>query len=216
MRGFLTVTLLAMGLLSAVGEARERELGAPVYDSEAETTHRQVSWRDFKGEGTKPPGWSRWEKGSFAHIATGLRLGAWEVATRQEAGGWIAVPVGIRPYAVMDKYQSAVRPASRTPEVLAHEQLHFDLSEAEARRLARELAAIAGRGATEEAAREDLDQLLRARFEQGVEELVALQRSYDGDTRNGSHKKQQKTWAARIEERFREATDALAELLGDG
>lgn len=205
--------LLPMLLLSTSVEASERQLGAPVFDTVAETTYRQVTWKDFKGGGQTPASWNRWTRGSFAHIASGIQPGAYKVEVQEDGDEQVAFAVGLRPYAVMDKYQSAVRPGSRNPETLAHEQLHFDVTESVARRLTVELAALRGRGDTADAAREDLNKQLETRFKAANQEVVELQNSYDGETRNGQIPKKQKKWAAKIAEILQQATDDLVALL---
>lgn len=209
--------LSAIGLLvPALAGAAGGELGAPSFDTLFETTYRQVTWDDFRGKGIKPPGWNRWDGGTFAHIATGIALGRFKVEDRQDGDGWIAVPVGIRPYAVMDKNFSSMAPGSRNPGALAHEQIHFDIAEIVARRLAVNLARLEGRGGSRNQAHQDLDRRIRERFLAGQGELDELQSRYDGETDNGSHKKKQKKWAAAVPEMFREATEALAAMIAAG
>ena len=103
-------------------------LGAPSYDHASETTHRAVTWDDFKGKGVRPPGWNRWSQSSYAHIATALRLNKYRIEAREEGEEWLATAVGLRPYAIMNKDFSAVRHGTRNAYTLAHEQLHFDLA----------------------------------------------------------------------------------------
>ena len=193
--------------------AEERMLGAPVFDHATETTYRQVTWDDFKGTGRAPPGSNRWRKGSFAHIATEVRLGRFRVETIRDGEGWLARPVGVRPYAVMNKDFSAVKHGSRNAYTLDHEQLHFDIAETMARRLAAEMIPLRGRGASQEEAGEDLARQIRERYAAGIEELQRLQSAYDGETANAQRKKQQKKWAQRVPEMFREASEALAAAL---
>ena len=213
MRNLATRLLpLAAALLAPV-VAAEPILGAPSFDNVLETTYRRVSWEDFRGSGRQPPGFNRWRKGSFALIATSLRMSRHRVEDRREESGWVAWAVGIRPYAVMNKDFSAVRHGSRNARTLAHEQLHFDLAETMARRLAVRLAAVEGRGGSPEEARADLARRLREGFEAGVRELQELQARYDGETANGQRKKPQKRWAEKVPELFREATEALAAML---
>jgi hypothetical protein len=106
-----------------------------------------------------------------------------------------------------------VRPGSRNDEVLAHEQLHFEISELTARRLAVEIAALEGRGATVQEARVDLDRRIHERLEQGNVELEELQDRYDEDTHGKQGKKQQAKWAEKVAAMFAEATEALKALI---
>ncbi len=210
----LQLVLLAGLPLPAPAGGPEEVLGAPSYDHATETTYRAVTWDDFKGkEGQRPPGWNRWQDGSFAHIATGLHMSKYQFQDREQDGEWIATAVGARPYALMNKDFSAVKHGSRNAYVLAHEQLHFDLTEAAARRLAVELAAIEGHGELRQDARADLARRIDERFDSRLRELVELQGRYDSETEHGVKKKRQKKWAATVPEMFREATEALEALL---
>lgn len=208
------ISLLCLCGLLAAGAARGSGdvLGAPSYDHATETTYRQVTWDDFQGKGQRPPGWNRWSEGTFALIATALRLNKYQLEERQEGDEWISTAPGIRPYAIMNKDFSAVKHGSRNAYTLAHEQLHFDLAEAFARRLAVELAKIEGRGATLAEARADHASQLQQRLDASMRELGELQERYDRETMHGERKKKQKKWAAEVPEMFREATEALIAL----
>lgn len=194
--------------------ASEQRLGAPVFDNSSETTYRKIRWADFKGGGQSPPGWNRWSEGTFAHISCRPKIGGYKFEARQEDGEWVVVAAGIRPYAVMDKFHSAVKPGSRNDYSLAHEQIHFDIAELSARWLAVEMIAFEGRGAVEQEARINLEKKIRERFEQSEAEYRELQMSYDGETKNGQNRKKQKKWAEKVKGMFREATASLKEALG--
>ncbi len=202
-------------LAPAVAGAGNEVLGAPSYDHATETTHRTVTWDDFQGKDRRSSGSSRWQAGRFAAIATALRLNKFEIEERQVVGEWRARAAGVRPYAVMNKDFSAAKHGSKSPHVLAHEQLHFDLAEAFARRLAVEMAGFEGRGDLRQDARADLDRQLRRRVEAAMRELGELQDRYDQETNHGTRKKAQKQWAAKVSEMFREATAALEAVLAE-
>ncbi len=206
MGGFMTV-LMSTAISAASGDV----LGAPSFNHATETSYRAISWDDFQGKGTAPPGWSRWHEGSFAHIATTLRANRYEVKEQQDGDGWLATAADFRAYAVMNKDFSAVKHGSRNAYTLDHEQLHFDLAEAFARELSIKLAATEGRGSTAEEARTDLTRKLQQGFATGINEMWELQGQYDGETSNGQKKKKQKNWAKEVPERFRQATEALIE-----
>ncbi len=205
--------LIAVLLLPAVAAGGGEVLGAPSYDHASETTYRAVTWDDFKGKGMPPPGWNRWEKGSFAHITTNMRLSKYEIVEREQDGEWLAAAVGMRPYAIMNKDHSAFKPGMRNAATLDHEQLHFDITEASARRLAVELAELEGRGGSRNAARKDLGQRIQERLDAATQELHELQDRYDRETENGARKKPQRKWAASVPVMFEEATEALVVLI---
>ncbi len=204
---------VACGLLStAVAGGSGDVLGAPTFDHASETTYRVITWDDFQGKGVRPPGWGRWQQASFAHVATTLRISKYDVTDRQEGGEWLASAIGFRAYAVMSKDFSAVKHGSRNAYSLDHEQLHFDIGEAFARRLSVKLAEIQGRGSTPLQAREDLTRRLQQSLEAAVHEMWELQERYDGETEHGQRKRKQKKWAAEVPEMFRQATEALIAL----
>ena len=209
----LCLCLWAWVLLPPVALAGDTLLGAPSYDHATVTTYRAVTWDDFQGKGTAPPGWSRWSTGSFAHIATAIRMRKYESVERLEGDGWVAKAVGARPYAIMNKDFSAVKHGARNAYTLDHEQLHFDITETVARRLAVELAAIEGRGTTREEARQDLVRRVGERFDTGLDEMAELQSRYDGETGHGTRKKKQKKWAQMVQDMFLEATEALVAVM---
>lgn len=214
-RLYLATLLGLMGLLFLVpfADAEERVLGAPSYDHLSETTYRKVSWDDFRGNGKQPPGWNRWQNGSYAHIATAIKLGHFEIDRRKEGADWVARPVGIRPYAVMAKDFSAGLPGSRDDFTLAHEQLHFDIAEMMARRIATRLDKAEGRGSSERAAEAALQQEIEDLLTTGKAELDEIQARYDGDTGRSVQKRKQKRWAKDVAEMFAEATRELEAVL---
>ena len=184
-------------------------LGGPQFDNLTESTYRQISWKDFRGKPIKPKGHSRWDGATFAHIATSIRLGSFGVVEQQEGDRWKAVPKDLRPFAVMNKDFSGVQYGTKNDYSLAHEQLHFDISETVARRLAVSLSQLEGEGSSRTAAREDLAAKIRAGFEEGIQDLRALQTRYDGETKHGEKKKKQKKWATKVAGMLQDATEAL-------
>ena len=212
-RRFLLLSLAFGAGLAAPVLAEEGLLGAPSYDHASETTYRQVSWDDFLGSGTAPPGWNRWQNGSYAHIATNLKIGHFEIETQKKEGGWVARPVGIRPYAIMAKDFSAVLPGSRDDLTLGHEQLHFDIAELMARRITVRLDALRGEGDSERGARSDLEEEIRNVFLEGLRELDELQARYDADAGRTVRKRPQKRWAKNVAAMFAEATRELEKVL---
>jgi hypothetical protein len=195
--------LAALLLTVAAAAASGKEL-----DNPAETTWRQVTWDDFKG-GDSTAG--RWDTGAWAHLASGIDLDAFESGTRvDDDGSWLATPIAIEAYAVMDKFLSGVARGARKDEVLAHEQLHFDVTEALARRLTARLLGMVGRGDDADAAMRDLQGQVQRAYDETIGELRAYQQRYDSDTRHGGDRKKQKRWSQQIGELFAEATAELA------
>lgn len=169
--------------------------GATRYDFDTETTWRKVTWDDFKGRG---PSLGRATSASGARISLTIKLSRFRVETARQDEEIIATPVGVEAYAIMDKLLSGVESSARNDRVLAHEQLHFDLAEAYARRLDVAVVAARGRGATEAEASADLDRVLQATFDEYGREVTALQSAYDRESKHGTKKRQQREWAKRI------------------
>ncbi|MEM7582231.1 MAG: DUF922 domain-containing protein [Acidobacteriota bacterium] len=182
-----------------------------------ETTHRKVTWDDFKGK-AKTPGSARWDDGSWAHLTSAMVIESTRIVPRQaEDGSWIAeLSRSPQVYAVMDKDMSGAAPGANSPELLAHEQLHFDITEAFARRLTIQIASLVGQGSTAPSAVEDLQQKLQSRYDAQARELLAYQNSYDSETRHGIRRKAQKKWSQKVGELFANATAELEQARAEG
>lgn len=204
----------ALVLLWASGAPAETVLGAPVFDTAAETTHREIAWDDFKSR-SQGRDVTRW--GDWILIVTPLRLGGYEIARRRDDGGeWIAEPVGLRPYAVMDKLLSGASRGARTRDALAHQQRLFDLAEAMARRLAVELKGVSGRGEVPYDAEENLRYRIRDAFMAARTELAELQQLYNSETAGDVNRRaKEREWTRRIADMLAEATADLEAVLAD-
>ncbi len=183
------------------------ELAGKEFDTPVETTYRQLTWDDFKsGDNTG----GRWDRGAWAHVAAGIQLDRFRAETRVEDDGvWFAFAPGIEAYAVMDKFLSGVARGAKKDEVLAHEQLHFDVTEAFARRLTAKLLGLEGRGEDATGAMNDLQSRVQQAYDEAMSELMTYQKRYDSETRHGSVRKQQKRWSRQIGEFFAAATAEL-------
>lgn len=185
----------------------------PHIDDEALTTWRQVTWDDFQG---------RWRKLSrfgseAAYVASGIQITDWYAAPeRQPDGTYTARPEGLTAFSFMEKLQSSFLPGTDTDYALAHEQGHFDITEAVARELRAELTALVGRGPTAAAAVRDLKEHVDGAFTGALDRLEREQTRYDRETRHGTRKKAQRRWLKDIEERLAEAQRKLEVAIGAG
>jgi hypothetical protein len=160
-------------------------------DHEAQCTYKRLTWEDFRGPvvGGQQMAW----------ISATIVLEPIRVEMRAvEGGGAVARPRNPSVYALMNKLESGAQRGGRTDRSLAHEQIHFDLTEYLARRLAREIRALEVRG---ESADETLQRRLLIEVERlygaAMTELQRLQAQYDGETGNGTRGGVQKKWARR-------------------
>lgn len=171
------------------------------YEDDVVTSYRRLSWDDFKGR------LSGLDVERAARVATLIRLLSYEVAVAEEAGsGWVARPAAVCLRAEMDKLLSGYGPAGRGDRALAHEQLHFDVTEVFARRLRARLAAIEERAATRAAADLAVRRRVEAERKAVLEEWNETQGRYDRETRNGNRASKQRSWAKQIRE-WLEETD---------
>jgi hypothetical protein len=163
-------------------------------DHEAECTYKQLSWDDFRGP-----------------IMDGQQV-AWIMATivldpvridmaDKEGGGAVARVRNPGVYALMNKLASGTQSGGRTDRNLRHEQIHFDLTEFLARRLARELRemTLEGPAASQELQR-NLLLAAQNRFSETLVELQRLQAQYDGETSHGRRAGAQRKWAEKAAE----------------
>jgi hypothetical protein len=160
-------------------------------DHEAECTYKRLTWDDFRGP-----------------IVNGQQT-AWIAATivlepvlvdmvESTGGGAIARARNPIVYAIMNKLQSGAQRGGRDDRSLAHEQIHFDLTEFLARRLSRELRELELEGeARSEALQRSFLLEVERRYGTTLAELQRLQGQYDGETGHGTRTSAQKKWSGR-------------------
>ena len=130
-----------------------------------------LSWQDFEG---------------FPPIANPMnaqtRSGIFYEADCQDGSFYFQV------YAVFDRHKSWARSgAGRTDELLAHEQLHFDITELFARKLRRDISELDMPCSYDE-------EELSAHYKKITTEWKATQKQYDLETNHGKDTKEQKRW----------------------
>lgn len=170
---------------------------------------RPLSWQDFWGE--PPP--ASLLGGEAARIWLELKYSAsWEISFDAVHRQWIAQLSHISAQAIMDRQRSWALPDRRSPDLLRHEQGHFDLLEIFRRRLERELFSLLGRKATA-STREGAEQRLTAVLEEVYKRVwqahEACQTQYDQETRNGQDRLKQEQWNNLIAQWLRDSARAL-------
>jgi hypothetical protein len=161
--------------------------------------YRQLTWADFQGT-TAPLG------PEVAKIMSGVHVDPFDVEVEHLGGNsWIARAKEPRVYSYMDPSLSGVRPAGNSDYTLAHEQLHFDISELYARRMLTALREVEVKGEDPVRVRFDLEErLFRVRAEL-LSELGDMQDRYDRDCGHGKKKRSQKNWQKKIAKQLRKA-----------
>ncbi len=102
-------------------------------------------------------------------------------------------------YAAFNRRRSWVKnqKEARTPEILAHEQAHFDISEITARRLRKALL-------TETYSRKSLEQKINSIYQVTVQAGDEMQALYDQESDHGLNKAQQLKWSNRVKNELSE------------
>ncbi len=191
----LTVLVLVMASDGVAEKTR--------FDTDTETTHRQVTWDDFKGRLSR----SKMEQ---AQISTAIHTAQFDLkVTQLNKGFWVATPLALEFYAAMSKVQSGAGRAARTDLLLAHEQGHFDLTEIMARRLGQKLIGVEGQGASAAKARSNVINKIERAHRETVDALHAWQAEYDRETQHGVHRRKQRAWSKKIDGILRNQPDPL-------
>ncbi len=159
---------------------------------------RPLGWEDFWGS---PPPTSLRETES-AKIWIGLTyFVTWEISFDPVRREWVARLVRFSTQAYMDRARSWALPDHRQPELLRHEQGHFDILEVFRRWLEKDFQRWLGKpvgGATREDAERELGRRLEEVYLRIWAAHEACQAQYDEETRHGQDLGQQDAWARRI------------------
>ncbi|GAA4432716.1 hypothetical protein GCM10023091_05270 [Ravibacter arvi] len=113
---------------------------------------------------------------------------AYEGASRMN-DNMVEVTVRLKVYLV--KSMSWMRPESRNPNVLRHEQLHFDIAKISAERFKDKLRQL-------ELSVEDHDSEIQYLFLESYREMHQVQEDYDKETRHGLNGEMQKKWEDKV------------------
>jgi hypothetical protein len=167
------------------------EFHSPVPDEVFWEEGRRLTWDDFRGTPPSEPG------GEAAEIAYEIRYRyAYEVVPA--GNGFRARLVELRVELVMLRDRSWAYSWARIPEVLCHEQAHFDLAEVYRRLLADSLAGSAAKGGTPEEAISRLRELITEVFREIKARMDRAQSLYDAGTSHGRDAEAQREWEGNI------------------
>lgn len=106
-------------------------------------------------------------------------------------------------YATFDKSKSWFKPEGKVPEVLAHEQCHFDITELYVRQLRQQIAAYHFKK------KSDFEKPLTKMYNDCNKKCSQTQRDYDQQTRHGIDTEKQLEWQQKIAKEL----DALKEFM---
>ncbi len=95
-------------------------------------------------------------------------------------------------YATFDKSKSWFKPEGKVPEVLAHEQCHFDITELYVRKLRQQLANADFKK------KNDFQKQLTKMFNDNNSKCAKAQRDYDAETKHGIDKEEELKWQKKV------------------
>ncbi|MDX1383221.1 MAG: hypothetical protein R3190_06215 [Thermoanaerobaculia bacterium] len=182
--------LAVVGAVLAVSAAGRAGAASRV-DDEATTTWRQLTWDDFRGAAQ--------QSAETAGVSSTIVLEVPSMDVRELDDGTFAVrPQDPQVYAVMNKVRSGVGPGGKSDEKLAHEQVHFDITEVHARRLHAKMPSVEAVAPTRGEVLAVFTKAMRALHAEANEALEEMQESYDLETKHGKRKKAQMEWAEKV------------------
>ncbi len=156
-----------------------------------------LTWDDFQGEPPVVPG----EEGARIAVRFGF---AFEYLPSFDplSGRWKAHLTKVTVTNVMDRSKSWVLPVQKTPELLNHEQKHFDLNEVYRRlaeaELQKHVCRLEAVGATEKDAKENLGGMIGDVLDKFDKKCDEVEDQYDTETDHGRNAEQQAEWDKRI------------------
>ncbi len=149
----------------------------------------------------------------MARLAVGLMCAGELEVTELENGRFVASIEGLEWFPVVSRGNSWWSDEARSPDewVLYHEQVHFDLAELEARRMARRPPLREEAESAEAASRKLLERWV-PHFEGALDRLKQAEQEYDAATDYGREPRKQREWAERTQAELRRLPAADATL----
>jgi len=193
---------LGTGLFGAIGIASDaaaaRAECAPVETLEL-ASHRELSLADFSGERPREAGRARQRGATRILITTAIAVDVLEISAEPASdGSWLARPTSLCVRAYLMKKESGRQRDGSEVWDLRHEQGHFDLTQAHARRLEARLRALRASASDAEAAARALRERAERAYRDATAELQAEQDRYDRETRHGHHRSAQGRWLGEL------------------
>ena len=148
--------------------------------------NRKLTIKDFKG---RPDNYSHGVGATYSGISLEMQ--------GQNKNGAVTVNVTLTVY--FDQTKSWMKPEGKTERVLAHEQIHFDLTAIKACDLAK--AIEQGKFTAD-----NIQQKIRDLQQHHTQELSKLQQAYDKETKHGIILEKQAEWSAKVAERLAAST----------
>lgn len=148
---------------------------------------RKLSWNDFKGP-------EKADTGAVAVTASGITFG---FSVKESNGRIVDFDATVEAHFYPDK--SWYIKDKGNAHILAHEQLHFDITELHVRRLRYQISKLRPNSRVKEQ--------LRDLHEKANEDLRAMQHQYDEESMNSIHKLKQMYWNSYVQNELEKFTD---------
>ena len=145
---------------------------------------RPLIWSDFRGAGRFG---SRWAAQVFTSF--GMEVKA-TVSNR-------VLNLHVKMKVWLDKTISWVRPEAKDDYTLAHEQLHFDITELVAKQFEKKVSNLLFTV-------EDYNSEIQYQYLEYYRQLSRIQQDYDGDTNHGINVSEQQRWIEKVKKELRE------------
>lgn len=134
----------------------------------------KVQWDDFQGEP---------DKNSLGDAATAVSIKARPFLVKKQINYDVA--------AFFNREKSWVR--GKSPSLLAHEQLHFDIAELYARKIRKKISDLKGQGVND-------IKVFNAAIQELLQESNEVDLQYDIETLHGALTKKQALWTEKVKE----------------
>jgi hypothetical protein len=194
--GLVTGILVSMALAAGAAEC------GPYEDAE-KASHRPLALGDFAGERPREKGRPRQGDSTSILITTAVAIDELGIDAQPEPDGrFVARVVRLCVRAYFMKRLSGRKSEMAVPWELAHEQGHFDLTQAHALELEAQVAGLTFRAESADAAARELRDRVIALYRAHAERSQGEQDQYDRETRHGHHRRAQGRWTDEIAARI--------------
>jgi hypothetical protein len=158
---------------------------------------RPIEWADFQG--TPPPDAASLNEAAAIHMTIKWHA---QFSIQPEALGshaWLAAVDRVVVSNQVNPRFSWALPSQTTPDVLRHEQFHFNLNEIYRRKLQEELHTLSTRGRSADETMDSLDAQIQAHAQAILDRLSEMQSRYDDETKHGIDAEAQSRWMSTID-----------------
>jgi hypothetical protein len=173
------------------------------YEDAEKASHRQLALGDFAGERPREKGRPKQGDSTSILITTAVAIDELGIDAQAEPDGrFVARVVRLCVRAYFMKRLSGRKTEMAVPWELAHEQGHFDLTQAHALELEAQVAGLRLSAESADSAARGLRERVIALYRAHAEHSQAEQDRYDRETRHGHHRRAQGRWTDEIAARI--------------